>query len=130
MRLQGDLGAATEQRDNALQELRSLADNFQKRGDWIDQLQQSGDGLLQECRKLQQSEAALRHEAERLQALPAAMEALRKDHEALQAAYSDLKANYARVLRPLLWLLQLLPARARTWVVRTAKNIFFESRNG
>jgi glycosyltransferase involved in cell wall biosynthesis len=123
LRLQGDLAAAGEQRDNALRELESLAENFRKRGDWVDQLQRTSDDLLQECRNLQQSAASLGQELERLQPLPAAL-------DALQESYRDLKTSHDRLLRPLTWPLRLLPANVRAWAVRAARRIFIERRNG
>lgn len=130
LRLQGDLSAAGEQRDNALRELQSLAENFRKRGDWIDQLQRTGEGLQQECRNLQESAAALRQELERLQSLPAALEALQAQHASLLASHRSLQANYDKLLRPFMRLLRLLPPRAQERLAKAARRIFIESRNG
>jgi glycosyltransferase involved in cell wall biosynthesis len=130
LRLQGDLGAAIEQRDNALRELQALAGNFGKRGEWIDHLQKSNDELQQECRNLLQSAATLGAELDRLQLRSVALEALQAEHAGLLRAYADLKAGYDRLLRPLTWPLRLMPVAARSWVVKTAKRIFIEGRNG
>ena len=130
LRLQGDLASTGAQRDNALRELESLAENFRKRGEWIEQLERTGENLQRELRDLHQSTAALKLQVEEMQALPAAMQALRDDHAALQASYTDLKASYARVVRPLTWPLRLLPAAARARVIRLARRIFIEGRHG
>jgi glycosyltransferase involved in cell wall biosynthesis/FtsZ-binding cell division protein ZapB len=130
LRMQGDLVAATEQRDNALTELNSLGDNFRKRGDWIEQLQRTVDSLQQECRNLQQSVEPLRQEVDSLRPLPAALEALRADHAALQESYGTLLARYERVLRPFKWPLRLLPEAARARVIEAARRIFIEGRHG
>lgn len=130
LRMQGDLVAATEQRDNALKELNSLDENFRKRGDWIEQLQQTVDSVQQDCRNLHQSVALQAQELERLPPMLAALEALRADHAALQESYGNLKASHERMLRPFMWLLRFLPDAAQAWAIKTAKRIFFKGRNG
>jgi glycosyltransferase involved in cell wall biosynthesis len=130
LRLQGDLVAVGGQRDNALQELSSLAGNFAKRGEWIGQLQQTVEKLQEDCRALQQSGAGQAQELERLRPLLPELERLRAEHAVLQQSHGQLRASVERVLRPFRWPLRLLPAGARAWVAATAKRIFIEGRNG
>jgi hypothetical protein len=130
LRLQGDLGATAEQRDNALRELQSLAENFHKRGEWIEQLERTGQSLQQELRELQATSAAQERELERLRPLPAELDALRQAHAALQESHRSLAAKYARVLRPFMWLLGCLPDAAQAWALKTGRRIFFKGFNG
>lgn len=130
LRLQGDLAAAGEQRDSALRELHSLAENFRKRGDWIDHLQQAHDSLQQECWNLQKSGEDMRQELEQLQLRLTGFEALQAEHAQLLGSYGALKTRHETLVRRLKWPLRLLPAPVQSWLVKTARRIFVEARNG
>lgn len=128
LRLQGDLAAAEKQRDNALQELQTLAGNFDKRGQWIDHLQQAQDDLQQavgqlrsDVGNLQASGEGLRQENAQLQAR---LESLQAHHETLQATFVALKETHEAIVRRLTWPLQVLPARWRLGIIRITRRVF------
>lgn len=114
LRLQGDLAATAQQRDNALQELRSLSENFEKRGSWIEQLQRDQDALRSSCEHLEGDRAELKegvqvieHELERLRGELARRDA---DFLALQQAHEALKETNEALERRLAWPFSLLPS--------------------
>jgi hypothetical protein len=102
LRLQGDFAAAALQRDSALEELRTLAGNFDQRGAWIDQLQQSNDSLQKDCENLLESRDSLQKDCENLvesrAGLLKELEILLVDREAVRADRANLQANYDLLL--------------------------------
>jgi chromosome segregation ATPase len=130
LRLQGDLDAAEQQRDNALQELKALAGEFARRGEWIDHLQQGIDGLREHIAG-QPSVDTLRQENAQLKERVADFELLQARHAALEQAHASLQTAYDTLKRRVTWPLRLLPAPVRAWVMRMVKRKFFvEGRNG
>ena len=126
LRLQGDLASAGEQRDNALLELGTLATNFEKRGQWIEQLQrgqeevrQALEGVRNERAELQQALEEVRKECwalrEALVDLQADQSALQQEHQALTATHQTLLGRLASPLRvlPASW-----QARVKKWARR------------
>ncbi|MDB5944748.1 MAG: hypothetical protein JWQ13_4314 [Ramlibacter sp.] len=145
LRLQGDLTAAEQQRDNALAELRELAANFDKRGEWVDQLEQGHrsleqavEGLRRDCGELREGVQVLRREKEQLndrvsQLLrqQASVEELRAQHAALQHDYLTLKTVHETMVRRLTWPLRLLPAAWQAFLKKTMKQILLrKGKNG
>lgn len=120
LRLQGDCAAAALQRDNALDELRALADNFDKRGAWIDQVQQSCDSLQQEADEQRRSMEELRLACASLRERLIALE---QDHAALQETHQTLAREYATLVRRLTWPLRLLPAAWQAWLKKTVRHM-------
>ncbi len=128
LRLQGDLGAVEKQRDNALQELQTLAGNFDKRGQWIDHLQLAQDELQQAVDKLRGDVSSLRASAEGLRQENARSQerlaGVQAEHEALQSAFMALQQHHEAIVRRLTWPLQVLPAPWRLSVIRITKRVF------
>lgn len=127
LRLQGDLAAAQAQRDNALQELQTLAGNFEQRGQWIDHLQQAQDELQQAVGQLRSDLHALRDAGEAMRQdyaqAQAKLVSLQAENEALQAAFVTLKEHHEAIVRRLTWPLQMLPASWRPRIIRMAKRV-------
>jgi glycosyltransferase involved in cell wall biosynthesis len=138
LRLQGDLGAAQTQRDNALAELATLAGNFAKRGEWIEQLERGQRETLQavakldwDCQELRAGAAALGLQNAELQAQLAQLRSLEAQHAALQESMLALQTTHDSLKRVVSWPLLLLPASWRPWVASTAKRLFLSGdRNG
>lgn len=132
LRLQGNLAAAVEQRDNALQELDLLAGDFGKRGDWIEQLQQGNDELrlavenLQKVRDgFEQQHAGLlrsldeaRQETRNLQQ---ALTHLQGEQRELTQVHLELFARHATLVRRLTLPLRVLPPSWQAWLKRLAR---------
>ena len=142
LRLQGDLAAAGEQRDNALKELGMLAANFEKRGVWIDQLQRDQDTVRQACEDLRRERAQLQQALDEVRAqswtqghalatLQAQQTALQQTHQALAADYQALTAASETLVRRLMLPLRLLPpswqVRVKKWALRS---LLGEKNNG
>ncbi len=127
LRLQGDLAAVEKQRDNALHELQTLAENFDKRGQWIDHLQQAQDDLKQAVGHLRGDIGSLQASAEGLRQDNAQLQArlgiLQARHEALQATFVTLKEHHEAIVRRLTWPLQVLPAPWRLWIIKMTKRV-------
>lgn len=127
LRLQGDLAAVEKQRDNALQELQTLAGNFEKRGQWIDQLQLAQDELQQAVGKLRGDVSSLQATGEGLRQENARLQerlgSLQAEHEALQATFMALKEHHEAIVRRLTWPLQVLPAPWRLWIIRMVRRV-------
>ena len=138
LRLQGDLDAVAKQRGEALQELRTLADNFGKRGEWIDHLQrgeqesaQAIAALHQNVEALQIASAALGQDNERLRERSADHERLRAEHVQLQHLHDSLATRHRTLIDRISTPLHLLPRSWRPWVITMVKKILFvEGRNG
>ncbi|GAC1602827.1 MAG: hypothetical protein NVS3B2_06830 [Ramlibacter sp.] len=135
LRLQGDLAAAQTQRDNALVELASLADNFNKRGEWSEQLQQGHrellgavDKLRGDCEQLQAALGAMQQQNAELQAQLTDFRSLQQQHAALQESMLALQSAHDMLKRRIMWPLRLLPAPWRLWVVATIKRLFFTGK--
>lgn len=132
LRLQGDLSAAEAQRDNALQELRSLAGHFEKRGEWIGRLQQAQDELRDAVEALRLERESLQKSGEDMRQEIAAMRVRTQHHEALQAEYAALqesfgmlRARHEAMVQKLTLPLRVLPPAWRAWIVKIAKQAFF-----
>ena len=142
LRLQGDLAAAVEQRDNALRELDSLAGDFGKRGDWIEQLQQGNDelrvaveGLQEVCDGFEQRRAELeqRRDEARQEArdLQQAFTHLQEEQGDLTRAHLALFARHATLVRRLTFPLRVLPPSWQAWLKRVARRTLAgEENNG
>lgn len=124
LRLQGDLAAAVAQRESALEELRTLADNFDKRGLWIDHLQQSCDELKKASDELE----AMRVEYQKLLTMATRFEALQAEHAALLESHLQLRTVHETLVARLTAPLRLLPAPVRTWLVDTTKRLLLSRR--
>ncbi len=138
LRLQGDLGAAQAQRDNALAELATLAGNFAKRGEWIEQLQHGQQEMRQaiaklggDCQELRAGADALGRQNAELQVQVADLGSLEAKHAALQESMLALQTAHESLKRVVTWPLRLLPAPWRPWVASAARRMFFAGdRNG
>lgn len=115
LRLQGDLAAAGEQRDNALRELHSLAENHRQRGDWIEHLQRANESLQQDCASLEPLQLQLA--------------GLQSEHQALAQSFDALNASHEKLVRRLTWPLCLLPAPAQSWIGRALKRMSWGKEN-
>jgi glycosyltransferase involved in cell wall biosynthesis len=132
LRLQGDLGAAQTQRENALAELATLAGNFAKRGEWIDQLQQGQQEMLQaiakltaDCQELRAGADALGRQNAELQAQLTQFPSLHQEHAALLESMLALQTAHDSLKGVVTWPLRLLPASWRVGVESAARRMFF-----
>ena len=131
LRLQGDVAAATQQRDGVLEELRTLSGNFEQRGAWIDHLQQGNDSLRKECERLQESfqqqATEMRSSIEQLQntvwEVRHQLDALKAEHAALQEVHRALATTHETLVRRLTWPLRLLPVSWQEWIKKTARRM-------
>jgi glycosyltransferase involved in cell wall biosynthesis len=131
IRLQGDLAATGEQRDNALRELQTLATNFDKRGLWIDHLQRGTDDLKVAIERLHHESDALRQQLVEFEQLRAAHVELIESNAALLESYTSLKTVHERLMSRLTAPLRVLPASWQSWIIRTAKQkLISGDRNG
>lgn len=133
LRLQGDLTAAGEQRDNALRELRQLARNFEERGEWAEHLQSGCDTLKQTVEELQVSAGSTRAALEQLRAEHQALAQLHQEqartcHELAQT-YEVLHARHDQLVTRLKAPLGLLPAPVRSWIINFAKRRFLARKD-
>lgn len=141
LRMQGDLVATTEQRDNVLKELHSLAENFRERGEWIERLQQDQESLRQGWDSVrQQLRQQLQQQASEMQASIAQLEAAQaqaqdrlerqlREHAQLQHAHEGLAARHATLVGRLTWPLQLLPFSWQAWIKKTARRMLVGGEN-
>ena len=135
LRLQGDLGAAQAQRDNALTELATLAGNFARRGEWIEHLEQEMlraiakfDG---DCQQLRAGAETLGRQNAALQGQLTQFQSLQQAHAALQESMLALQTSHASLKRVVTWPLRLLPPAWRPWVARAVKRLISPGdRNG
>lgn len=138
LRLQGDLAAAVVERENALRELNSLAENFGKRGEWIDQLQRGHDELRGAVEVLQQArdelEQRLEHrraESQRLldearqqaRDLQHALALLQEEQRDLTQAHLALVATHETLVRRLTFPLRVLPLSWQGWLKVLARRV-------
>ena len=142
LRQQGDLAAAGEQRDNALQELGTLAANFEKRGAWIEQMQRDQDEVRQACEDLRRQRAEQQQALDEVRAqswtlghavetLQWEQKALQEAHQELTTAYQSLAAAHATLVRRLMLPLRGLPPSWQAWVKKWARRgLLGEKNNG
>ena len=140
LRLQGDLAAAEMQRDNSLHELRLLSDNFDERGRWVDQLEESQqelrdaiDKLNRDLEESRQATEALRHALKQeyeqaLQWQATRYSAIQAELSQLNELYTALRSKHETLVRRLTWPVQLLPATWQAWLKSTVKRVL--SRKG
>ena len=118
--------SCVKQRDKALEELGTLADNFEKRGEWIEQLQRDQAELRQACEalKLQCTAVQLALDGARKESLQLrqALAMLQADQAALQQEHQTLAATHNALVRLLTFPLRVLPlawqARVKKWARR------------
>ena len=139
LRLQGDLAAAVEQRENALRELDSLAADYGKRGEWIEQLQLANDAAVEDLRQARDELERRLAELQRLRdearqdsrSLQQEFAQLQAEHKDLTQVHLALVARHASLVRRLTFPLRVLPPSWQAWLKRLARrNLAGGENNG
>lgn len=140
LRLRGDLTAVELQRDNALSELRQLAQHFKDRGMWAEHLQNECNALKNSIEVVQAFSETSRLDLELLRiehhALTETHQTLAHSHQELAHAHQELadanralSARHDQLVTRLKAPLRLLPAPVRAWIIDFAKRRFLARKD-